>query len=116
MPLLTAEGSEGRWRKRILNHRESRLHVGYITLWQKKVRDAAVQSSALLNTGLPLKRVPVLSPEQSFAQLLPSAAHTEVWSHSSQSPTYCTFIQRNKPFPPLQGTIPLPQTDLLAGR
>lgn len=55
-------------------------------------------------------------PEQTFAQLLPSAAHPEVWSHSPQNPTYCTFIQRTKPFPPLQGTIPLPQTDLLAGR
>jgi len=42
MPPLTAEGSKGRWKKPILNPRNSRLHVDYIMLWQKKVRATGV--------------------------------------------------------------------------
>lgn len=61
MPPLTAERREGSWRKLVLNHRKSRLCVDFIMLWQKKVRGTGVQSSSLLNPGLPLKCVPALS-------------------------------------------------------
>ena len=54
-------------------------------------------------------------PEQSLVQLLQSAAHTEVWSQlqGTHSPTSCTFSQGNNLFPPLQVTIPLPQTEII---
>lgn len=55
----------------MLNHRNSRLHVDGITLWQKKVRGTGIQSSSL-STRLLLKRTPGLRKVQlKFCHQLP---------------------------------------------
>lgn len=111
MLLLTAERREGRWRKLILNHRKSRLE-------KCKLHHAVTEESeghrcsVFIIVKSWFTSQMSACPEQTLAQLLLSAAHMKGWSQlwGTASPTYCIFIQGKDLFPPLQGSICLPQT------